>query len=161
MHTKLLSQSTGLAVLALLGCCALSCARAPEPTPFRPIAGSRLLMVSLLDPAADVLWDAVRIEMTLEGTTEFEPQTDEEWTAVRNAAVLLAESGNLLMMERRAVDQGDWIGWSQALVDAGEAAMQAADARDPDAIFEAGGAVYATCAGCHEKYWPTSVNPGN
>jgi hypothetical protein len=148
-----------LPTLCSLGLLALACAKPPEPPPFRPVAGSRLLMLSLLEPAADVLWDAVRVEMTLEGTTEFQPQTDEEWTAVRNAAVLLAESGNLLMMERRAVDQGDWIGWSQALVDAGEAAMQAADARDPDAIFDAGAAVYETCSGCHQTYWPESVEP--
>ena len=83
------------------------CAKPPEPPPYRAVAGTRLLMMSLLDPAADTQWDAVRIEMTLEGTTEVQPQTDEEWAGVRNAAVLLAESGNLLMMERRAMDQGD------------------------------------------------------
>jgi hypothetical protein len=140
-------------VLVVAGLLFLACAKPPEPPPFVPVAGVRLLMTSLLDPAADVLWDAVRIEMTLEGTQEFQPQTDEEWAAVRNAAVLLAESGNLLMMERRAVDQGDWIAWCQALVRAGESAMQAADARDPDAVFDAGGEVYVTCAGCHETYW--------
>jgi hypothetical protein len=146
-----------LAGLSLSLC--LACARPPEPPPFKPVAGVRLLMLALLDPAADTLWDAVRFEMTLEGTQEFRPQTDEEWAAVRNSAVLLAESGNLLMMERRAMDQGDWMAWSSALVDAGEAAMQAADARDPDAIFDVGGQVYETCAGCHAQYWKTDFAP--
>ena len=39
---------------------------------------------------------------TKDGTEEIRPRTDEEWTAVRNAAVTLAESGNLLMMVPRA-----------------------------------------------------------
>jgi hypothetical protein len=151
------------AALALVAAASTSlasgCAKAPEPQPFRAVAGNRLLMLSVIDPAADVVWGSVKTVMTLEGTEEFRPDTDEEWEAVRNSAVILAESGNLLMMDRRAMDQGDWIGWSAAMVDAGEAAMQAADARDPQAVFDAGSEIYATCAGCHEKYVIGSAAP--
>jgi hypothetical protein len=149
MRNSLLPPFAVLPLLVL----ALACSKPPEPPPFKPVAGVRLLMLSMLDPAADTLWDAVRIEMTLEGTQEFQPQTDEEWAVVRNAAVILAESGNLMMMERRAMDQGDWMAWSRALIDASEEALQAADARDPDAIFDIGEKIYDTCAGCHAQYW--------
>ena len=142
---------TGL--LLLLGCTAPSEAELP----FRPIVGTRLLMVSVLDPATDIVWDSVKTIVSLEGTEEFQPETEEEWTAVRNAAVVVAESGNLLMMGRRAVDDGDWIGWSLDLVDAGEAAMNAAEARNPEAIFDIGEQIYIACRGCHEQYWQTNV----
>ena len=149
--------TTALVLLAsVLGS---ACAKAPEPPPFRAVAGNRLLMLSVIDPAADVVWDSVKTVMTLEGTEEFRPETDAEWEAVRNSAVIIAESGNLLMMDRRAMDQGDWVGWSAAMVDAGEAAMQAADARNPQAVFDAGGEIYVTCAGCHEKYVVGSAAP--
>jgi hypothetical protein len=141
-----------LAVVAALPVLAAACAKPPEPPPYKAVAGNRLLMLSVIDPAADVLWESVQTVMTLEGTEEIRPETDEQWDAVRNAAVVLAESGNLLMMDRRAMDQGDWIDWSAALTDAGEVAMQAVDSRDPQAVFDAGGQVYVTCAGCHEKY---------
>ena len=32
------------------------------------------------------------------------PESDEQWAAVRNSAVLLAESGNLLLMGKRSND---------------------------------------------------------
>ena len=153
-------STTALALLAsvssLLGS---ACAKAPEPPPYRAVAGNRLLMLSVIDPAADVVWDSVKTVMTLEGTEEFRPETDAEWEAVRNSAVIVAEAGNLLMMDRRAMDQGDWIGWSAAMVDAGEAAMAAADARNPQALFDAGGEIYVTCAGCHETYVVGSAAP--
>ena len=38
------------------------------------------------------------------------PETDEEWTAIRDSAAIIAESGNLLLMPGRARDQGDLIG---------------------------------------------------
>ena len=84
------------------------------------LEAARLLMTAVLDPTADAIWDAVKTEMTLEGITEFEPQTDEEWAVVRNAAITLAESGNLLMIGSRARDQDDWIAWSRDLIAAGE-----------------------------------------
>lgn len=138
-------------VLVCLGVC-LGCSAPPEP--YKPIAGVKLLMVSVVDPAADVVWDSVGTIVTLEETQEIRPQSDEEWAAVRNSAVVLAESGNLLMMERRAMDTGDWRRWSLALVDAGEAALKAAEAKDAEAVFAVGEQVYMACLGCHEKYWP-------
>jgi hypothetical protein len=119
---------------------------------FRPVVGEQALMLTMVDPAADVVWDAVQTIITPEGTEEIQPRTDEEWDLVRNAAVTVAESGNLLMMGRRMRDEGDWIAWSRDLVDAGAAAMRATEARDPQALFDAGGEIYRACSGCHAQY---------
>lgn len=144
--------ATSLAsILCVLG--GLGCKQAPEAAEiYRPIVGTRLLMVAMLDPAADIVWDSVGTIITEEGVEEIQPHTEEEWTLVRNNAIVVAEAGNLLMMSRRAQDNGEWMDWSRALIDAGEKAMQAAEARNPEKVFDTGGEIYAACSGCHEKY---------
>lgn len=126
--------------------------------PFREVAGVRLLMASVMEPAADLIWAAVGWIVTPEGEENIQPRTDEEWTLVRNAAVAVAESGNLLMMDRRRLDDGDWVAWSRQLIDAGDAAMQAADARDVQGVFDTGEQIYFACAGCHAQYWANDPN---
>jgi hypothetical protein len=64
----------------------------------------------------------------------------------------LAESGNLLLIGKRAVDQGDWAKWARNLSAAAVAAGQAALAHDVDKLAETGNAIYETCDGCHMKY---------
>jgi hypothetical protein len=153
-----------LAGLVLAGL-PLACSPAGPPGEghFRPVVGEKALMVSMIDPAADVVWDAVQTIVTAEGVEEIQPRTDEEWDVARNAAVTVAESGNLLMIGRRARDQGDWIAWSLDMVDAGAAAMRAAEARDPQALFDAGGEIYRACSGCHAAYVtdPTLLDAGD
>jgi hypothetical protein len=142
------ARCAGLAaVAAALGCGA-------EPPPFRPLADTKLLMQAVVDPQADVIWEAVQTIVTEQGTQEIRPQTDEEWASVRNSAVTLAESGNLLMMSPRAREGGDWMEAAAALIDTSSAAVQAADARDADRLFEVGGEIYGACTACHEKYLP-------
>ena len=81
------------------------------------------------------------------------PETDEGWEVVRNSAVILAESGNLLMIGSRAERSEVWMSTSRALVGAGEAALIAAQSRDVGAISEAGNEIIAACETCHEKHW--------
>lgn len=143
---------------ALLGC---GCNRAapPAPPPFRPVADVKQLMASVIEPAAEVYWDAVGSVVDANGTVEIEPKTDEEWGAVRNSAYVIAESGNLLMMSSRAKDQADWITLSQALVDVGQRAIRAAEAKDKTAVFDVGAEVYDTCVACHAKYALPTMRP--
>jgi cytochrome c556 len=63
------------------------------------------------------------------------------------------------MMDSRARDRGDWIAMSLALVEAGERALRAAEARDKDSVFTAGGDVYAACTSCHAKYAVPLMRP--
>src|SRR3954469_14134691 len=87
------SRAACAATIALL-----TAACGSQPPPFKPIADTRLLMQSVVDPNADVIWDAVKTIITAAGTEEIRPRTEAQWTAIRNSAVALAESGNLLMI---------------------------------------------------------------
>mgnify|MGYP002624120372 FL=1 len=134
-----------------------ACAEPAVESPMRAVVGEKALMTTVLEPAADLYWAAVGEIVTAEGVEQIRPQSDEEWVAVRNAAVVLAESGNLLLVRRRARDEGAWLDWSRELTDAGEEAMRAAESRDPDAVFDVGERVYFACRGCHEQYWPEGL----
>jgi mono/diheme cytochrome c family protein len=112
------------------------------------------LMQAVVVPAAETYWSSVQITVDADGEHEFYPESDAEWAAVRLAALAIAESGNLLMMEPRAVDRGPWQLYSRELIDAGIAAAQAAEAKDVDAVFAAGEQVYNVCSACHMRYTP-------
>ena len=145
----------------LAAACLLACAGDPEPPPFAAVADSRQLMLSVIEPAAEVYWDAVGVIMDEAGTHEFRPPSPEEWTAVENAAFVLAESGNLLLLEERAQGQGHWVAMSRAMIDVGRRAVEAAQARDADAVFEVGGDVYQVCTGCHAVYATETLRPSH
>lgn len=110
------------------------------------------LMNSVLDPATDVIWGASGTIITQQGSTELAPTTPEGWQAVYAAGALVAESGNLLLVPGRAMDDGAWLDYSQALGAIGKEAMAAALAEDADAIFEIGGRLYNVCVACHLAY---------
>ena len=83
-----------------------ACSRREEPAPqpqFRPTATVKDIMTSIVDPESDVLWNAVATIVSLSGTEEREPKTDEEWAAVRRSAVQLVEATNLLRIPGRLV----------------------------------------------------------
>jgi hypothetical protein len=138
--------------------CSLACSAAPQPPPFKPVADVKQLMQAAIDPSADVLWEATGEIITAEGTTPRRPKNEEEWTQVRNAAIVLTESGNLLMMVPRAKDGGEWMKRSQELIDVGSAAWKAAEARNVDQLFTIGGDVYEACSNCHQRYMEAIVN---
>ncbi|MCY4398020.1 MAG: hypothetical protein OXE96_01560 [Gemmatimonadetes bacterium] len=146
-----------VAILFLLGCTA----DAPEPPPFAAVADGRQLMVSVIEPAAEVYWDAVGVIMDEEGTHEIEPRTPEEWEAVVNAAYVLAESGNLLLMEDRAQGRGHWIAMSRSMSEVGQRAIEAAEAEDPQAVFDMGAELYFVCTGCHTVYATGTLRPSD
>ena len=123
--------------------------------PFKPIVDTGSLMESFIEPSADVIWLSVGTIVSAAGEEHIRPQTEEEWTKVKNAAVAVSEAGNLLMMEPRARDADEWMRLSKAMVDTGAEAIKAAEAKDPDAMFEAGAQIYAVCSNCHAKYDPS------
>lgn len=148
------------AMLLILTAACGSSEPAPAPTA-QPVADVQQLMNTILEPAAETYWDAVGWILDLKGTTELRPRTPEEWDAVRNAAYVVAESGNLLMMEGRALDRGQWLTLSQGLVDVGKRAIAAAEARDPQAVFTVGGDVYEACTACHARYATQTLRPSH
>ena len=140
------------------GALTVSACGGPPPVPFTPVADTKLLMQSVVDPNADIVWEAVKIIATRDGEQDIRPKTDAEWVAVRNAAVTVAESGNLLMMVPRAKDGGEWMQRAQEMIKAGEEAMRAADSKNAEKLFTVGGDLYDSCSNCHRKYLDAIVN---
>ena len=127
-------------------------AGASTAPPFHNVADVKQTMNWIIEPNADVLWDSVGTIITEQGTEEIQPRTDQEWEAVRNSAAVIVESGNLLMMDGRAFDRDQWMKDSRGMIDAANTAIQAAEAKDVAALFDAGGVVYESCTACHSKY---------
>jgi len=117
-----------------------------------PVASVKQIMKGITGPAADVVYNAVGTTVTAKGTVEKAPHTDAEWEDVGNAAAALIESGNLLLMGSRAVDNGDWLTQSRALIEAGTLALKAAQTKNVDGVFAAGEPVNLSCDNCHLKY---------
>ena len=124
----------------------------PAAPPFHTILDLKQFMLLVIDPAADGVWDSVKTIMTKKGTEEIQPKTDAQWMAVRSSAATVAEAANLLMLDGRALDKKEWMVAARRLTDTAEKAMKAAEAKDPEAVFAAGGEIYEACRGCHQRY---------
>jgi hypothetical protein len=120
--------------------------------PFHTALTTQQLMSWIIDPSATAIWNSVGTVTSDKGTEEHHPKTDEEWARYRNAAAMLIESGNLLMLDGRAQDQDQWMVTSRGMADAAAQVLEAAEAKDVDAYFDAGGALYEACTACHSKY---------
>jgi len=124
----------------------------PAAPPFHTTLTTKQLMTWIIDPNATAIWGSVGSVATDKGTEERHPQTDEEWGRFRNSAATLVESGNLLMLDGRAVDQDQWMATARGMSDAAAQVLEAAEAKDVEAYFDAGGALYEACTACHSKY---------
>jgi hypothetical protein len=123
-----------------------------SPPPFNTQQTTQQLMAWIIDPTADVIWNSVGTTISEKGTEEHQPRTDEEWATMRNAAAVLIESGNLLMLDARAVDKDQWIAAARGMSDAAARVLETAETKDVEAYFDAGGALYEACVACHSKY---------
>jgi hypothetical protein len=147
-----------LPAFLLSGVLLLSCTKSDEPAqpaaavPYRHQATMAQLMNWVFDVQADIVWAVGETIISEEGETRIVPKNDDEWNAVRNAAATVAEASNLLMMEGRARDNGDWLKFSRMVLDKANECVAAAEAKDLDALFTAAGDMYLACTSCHAKY---------
>ena len=107
-----------------------------------PVASIKQLQEAMISPSSDTIFNVGRAA----------PESDEEWIVVRNAAVILAEAGNLLMLEGRAKDTEQWMELAGELVASGNDALVAAEAQDVAGVLEAGNRIAAACEACHQPY---------
>lgn len=138
----------------LAGCGELPNQAAPGAPPLQPVLSMKQLMEWVIDPAADAVWESVKTVITEQGTKETAPQTDEQWEAVRHGAATLHESAHLLTLQGRARDRGEWTKAARGLMEAADEALRAVAAKNPQAVFDAGGRIYNACAACHRRYAP-------
>ena len=85
-------------------------AKQPEPAapaaaqpPYTTTATVKDIMLHIVDPAGDMVWDSVSTIIDKGGIHETVPKTDEEWIKVRNGVITLIEGSNLLMIPGRAM----------------------------------------------------------
>ena len=72
-----------------------SCARQPDPPPYKPVATVLQLMEGPIGHAAEVYWDSVSTIVDKDGIHENFPQNDTEWTAVWNASSVSASTSSV------------------------------------------------------------------
>lgn len=134
-----------LGVLLIAGACLLAmAAMAQAPTSFQPVGNMSQLMIDIIYPTSDALFYVDRDP----------PKNQHEWGLLRGQALMLAESGNLLMMEGRARDQENWIKYSKIMIDLGKTAFKAAQAKDLDGIRALNDPLNDVCVNCHLQYRP-------
>ena len=150
----MIEKIVSLSAILLLGCSEPPQPSAQAAPASHPSLSIKQLMEWVIDPAADVVWESVKTIITEQGTKEIAPRTDEQWDAVRHGAAILAESGNLLLMEGRASDGAEWTKAAHGLTNAAEEALNAIAARNSEALFASGGHIYDACSGCHRQFAP-------
>ena len=138
--------------LAGLAACQKPAPAAPPPPPFNTTIPLHDLMVHVVDPSTDVVWAASGIVVDLHGEHDLSPKTDAAWAKVHDAAAVVAESGNLLLLPGRVRQGKTWTGQAQKLSALGLAAMAAADAKDKGAMLRIGGDIHDACEECHRVY---------
>lgn len=165
-------------VLAL-ACVAVSACSTPAPaTEFRTTATVKDIMDAVIDPSSDALWDSVEIVATLDGVEHKQPRTDDDWKKLRREAITLVEASNLLLIPGRQVakagekaedarvdlhpeeiqaliakDMAAWTKRAHGLHDAAMESLKAIDAKDVNALMNAGETLDESCESCHRNYW--------
>ncbi|HEX9659119.1 MAG TPA: hypothetical protein VGA18_02425 [Rhodothermales bacterium] len=111
---------------------------------FEEVASITELMTAMIIPSSNVVGN-----VGLDGDP-----SDEQWAEIERQSIVLAESGNLLLMPSRAQGREDWIAAATAMRDAGVLALEAARAKNADALMiDISGAVFDACTQCHDQYF--------
>jgi len=131
-------------LIALLVLLIAGAALAQAPSNYVLVGSMSQLMTDIIYPASDGLF---YIERT-------PPKIDRDWNVIKGYALTVAESGNLLLMEGRIRDQGDWVKDTKLMIDAGQAAYKAAQKHDMQAILDLSDQLSNSCIACHLKYRP-------
>ena len=137
---------------AIAGARAARLAPAVETPVTSPVASVRQIMKAIVAPAATLVFNSVSTTVSVRGTEEKAPRTDAEWEEVGNSAAALIESGNLLLMGSRAVDKGEWVAMSQAMIEAGKVTLKATENKSAEGVLAAGEKVNQSCDACHRRY---------
>lgn len=186
MQTRKIQHMIGLAAFALLAACKPQTATPPAtPTPAAytnvpPYAAQITLqdvMNQIVDPEADVIWNATGSIATRKGIVEHYPRTDADWEAQRRAVSRLLEASNLLLIPDRNVADKPFESAGPGVYSSGEvqhqidtrravfngmalnlrgAAQQlfkATDTRDVKSLLELGDALDKACESCHKTFW--------
>jgi hypothetical protein len=132
------------------------CAACSSSADLRPIATIEQIMETTVEPVSNAIFDAAVWE---NGVRVGGPRTTDDWKALEANAMMLAETGNLLLMPGRAKGDAGWVTRTEDMKVAAMEAVTAAQARNIDAMFIAGGHIYQACTGCHLQYISQTAVP--
>jgi hypothetical protein len=136
---------------------AASVSKPAEPA-FTPAVSINALMVTWIDNAGHVLWDAEK--------KEFAPKNEADWLELEDHATQLAAAGSLIQMGGTGKADPGWVqqtGWktnAQALTTAALADLSAAKSRNLEGVIKANGDLVAACEGCHKAFKPELPSEG-
>lgn len=147
----------------LIGCVFLASCSAPEETGtaagdaatnYDTTLSVKEVMAYVLEPASDILWDSGGWVLDASGYEELYPTTADGWNYVKAQAAVVVESGNILALPGRAMDNDAWMIYAKGLSEAGLLAMRAAETQNEEDFFQAGAQIYSVCTACHQAYNP-------
>jgi hypothetical protein len=146
--------------------------------PYTTTATVKDIMLHIVDPAGDMVWDSVATVIDKGGIHETAPKTDEEWFKVRSGLIMLIEGSNLLMIPGRKVarpgeksetpgvelepsemdeliakDRAAWYQRAKALHDIAQSVLEVVERKDAQKLFDVGEDIDRACENCHRQYW--------
>ena len=151
-----------------------------------PVVSVKELMRDLIDPLADNIFNAVSTVLTMQGTVETAPKTEEDWNRIRIGAVTMAEAAYLLKVRRPFAPAGDlndsvgpeavelspdqitakiekdpveWNGRIEALRNVGLQVLDIVKRKDVAELWDAAENLDIACESCHRSYWYPGETP--
>jgi hypothetical protein len=146
--------------------------------PYTTTATIKDIMLHIVDPAGDMVWDSVATVIDKKGLHETAPTTDEDWFKVRSGVITLIEASNLLMVPGRAMakpgekseapgvelepaemevlvkkDLAGWNKHARDLHDISLKVLEVVEAKDAQKLFDIGEDLDGACENCHRAYW--------
>jgi hypothetical protein len=151
----------------------------PAGTPqYTTTATIKDIMLHIVDPAGDLVWDSVATVIDKQGMHETVPTTDEDWFKVRSGVITLIEASNLLQVPGRAMarpgeksvapgvelepaemevlvnkDREGWNRRARDLHDISVKVLEVVEAKDAEKLFDIGEDLDKACENCHRAYW--------
>jgi hypothetical protein len=147
-------------------------------SPFKPSATLQEIMLAVIDPNVDPIWNSIKTTVSDKGVEEIKPTTEEDWAKLKLHALALREASNLLVIDGRevahptastsihpvelgpkeiealiAANRPAFIKNAHALHDAATLAISAIDAKDVNALEAVGGTIEHACEQCHSQFW--------
>ena len=117
-----------------------------------PVASVKQLMQGLIIPASATIYNSVSTTISEKGTEEVFPRNDQEWENIGSNALALIEAANLLKVDGRAKDDGDWVRMSDAMATAARQSYDATQKKDVEALLASGEGLNNSCDTCHRRY---------
>jgi hypothetical protein len=173
-------NKVALVMVLALSATVMSYAQSPAaPATTKPNLTLQEIMLAVIDPNIDPVWNSVATIVTSNGTEERRPKTDQDWKLIKGHALKVLEASDLLLIKglRVAVEgantsasgsveltapeiqklieanRGDYVKRVDGLRDAVQLVITAIDKKDADELVRTGGIVEHACEACHSQFW--------